>query len=145
MIDSEIYFGSAATSQSARDPFSVTISDPFADPDRNGRESGFLHNAILVDLPWPTASIEYLAEGPGCLWLMAYAQKGLKGIIQKHPSDVVILSALRTPITRAYKGGLRNAYPEQMLAAVCFANVDKLLRSPFETRFRPLTTHRLRY
>ena len=53
---------------------------------------------------------------------MANAQKGLKGILQRNPGDVVILSALRTPITRAYKGGLRDAYPEQMLAAVsCMA------------------------
>ena len=50
---------------------------------------------------------------------MAFARKGLKDILQKYPNDVVILSALRTPITRAYKGGLRNAYPEQMLASVC--------------------------
>ena len=49
---------------------------------------------------------------------MAQLQKGLKNILQKHPNDVVFLSALRTPITRSYKGGLRNAYPEQMLAAV---------------------------
>ncbi len=49
---------------------------------------------------------------------MAYAQKGLKNILQKYPNDVVFLSALRTPVTRAYKGGLRNAYPEQMLATV---------------------------
>ncbi|KAK4691597.1 acetyl-CoA acyltransferase 1, partial [Lecanoromycetidae sp. Uapishka_2] len=47
-------------------------------------------------------------------------QSGLKNILQKHPNDVVFLSALRTPITRGYKGGLRNAYPEQMLAAVRF-------------------------
>ena len=50
--------------------------------------------------------------------LMAHSSKGLRSILQKHPGDVVILSALRTPITRAYKGGLRNAYPEQLLAAV---------------------------
>ena len=49
---------------------------------------------------------------------MARFQKGLKNILQKHPNDVVFLSALRTPITRSYRGGLRNAYPEQMLAAV---------------------------
>ena len=49
---------------------------------------------------------------------MAFARKRLKEILRKHPNDVVILSAFRTPITRAYKGGLRNAYPEQMLAAV---------------------------
>ena len=50
---------------------------------------------------------------------MALAQRGTKQIFQKHPNDIVFLSALRTPITRSYKGGLRNAYPEQMLAAVC--------------------------
>lgn len=49
---------------------------------------------------------------------MAQFQKGLKNILQKHPNDVVFLSALRTAITRSYKGGLRNAYPEQMLATV---------------------------
>lgn len=54
---------------------------------------------------------------------MAYAQRGLKGILQKYPNDVVILSALRTPITRAYKGGLRDAYPEQMLATVLEATL----------------------
>lgn len=50
---------------------------------------------------------------------MAFAQKGLKNILQKYSDDVVFLSVLRTPITRAYKGGLKDAYPEQMLAAVC--------------------------
>lgn len=49
---------------------------------------------------------------------MAHAQKGLKSLLQRNPNDIVCLSALRTPITRSYKGGLRNAYPEQMLAAV---------------------------
>ncbi len=51
--------------------------------------------------------------------VIANSQMGLKGILQKSPSDIVFLSALRTPITRSYKGGLRNAYPEQMLATVC--------------------------
>ena len=49
---------------------------------------------------------------------MAQFQKGLTNILHKHPNDVVFLSALRTPVTRSYQGGLRNAYPEQMLAAV---------------------------
>lgn len=49
---------------------------------------------------------------------MAQLQQGLKNILHKYPNDVVFLSALRTPITKAYKGGLSNAYPEQMLAAV---------------------------
>ena len=50
--------------------------------------------------------------------IMAQYQKGLRNILQKHPNDVVFLSAFRTPTTRSYKGGLRNCYPEQMLAAV---------------------------
>jgi len=54
-------------------------------------------------------------ECRGILDVMAYAQKGLKN----SPYDVVILSALRTSIDQAYKGGLHNTYPEQMLAAVC--------------------------
>ena len=65
--------------------------------------------------------------------IMAQYRKGLKNILQKHPNDVVFLSAFRTPITRSYKGGLRNCYPEQMLAAV---------RSNFATLSSP-PTHRL--
>ena len=65
--------------------------------------------------------------------IMAQYRKGLKNILEKHPNDVVFLSAFRTPITRSYKGGLRNSYPEQMLAAV---------RSNFPT-FSPLPAHRL--
>ena len=41
-------------------------------------------------------------------------QKGLRNILQKADSDIVILSALRTPVTRAYKGGLKDAYPEEL-------------------------------
>lgn len=50
---------------------------------------------------------------------MAFIQKGIKNILQKNPNDVVILSALRTPVTRAKKGGLRDAYDHEMLGAVC--------------------------
>lgn len=49
---------------------------------------------------------------------MAFVQKGIKNILQKNPNDVVILSALRTPVTRAKKGGLRDAYDHEMLGAV---------------------------
>jgi acetyl-CoA acyltransferase 1 len=48
-------------------------------------------------------------------------QKGLKNVLQKNPHDVVFLSALRTPVTRAKKGGLKDAYDHELLAAVCFA------------------------
>lgn len=50
--------------------------------------------------------------------IMAHFQKGLKNILQKHPHDVVFLSALRTPVTRAFKGGLRGAHAEEMLSTV---------------------------
>lgn len=56
---------------------------------------------------------------------MAFVQKGLKNILQKNPNDVVILSALRTPVTRAKKGGLRDAYDHEMLGAVLKATLAK--------------------
>ena len=42
-------------------------------------------------------------------------KKGLKNILQKSGDDVVFLSALRTPSTRSYKGGLKDAYDHEML------------------------------
>lgn len=50
-------------------------------------------------------------------------RRGLKEILRKDPSDIVILSSLRTPITRSYKGSLRSAYPEELLAAVLRATL----------------------
>lgn len=44
--------------------------------------------------------------------------KGLAAVLAKAPSDIVILSSLRTPICRSYKGHLKDAYPEELLAAV---------------------------
>ena len=43
------------------------------------------------------------------------AKKGLKDILQKSGDDVVFLSALRTPTTRSYKGGLKDAYDHELL------------------------------
>lgn len=54
-----------------------------------------------------------------------FIQKGLKNIVQKNPHDVVFLSALRTPVTRAKKGGLRDAYDHELLAAVLKATITK--------------------
>lgn len=50
-------------------------------------------------------------------------RKGLKEILRKDPSDIVILSSLRTPVTRSYKGGLKDAYPEELLASVLKATL----------------------
>lgn len=42
--------------------------------------------------------------------------RGLRSVLQKQPSDIVILSSLRTPVTRAKKGGFKDAYPEELLS-----------------------------
>ncbi|KAF1920713.1 Thiolase, N-terminal domain-containing protein [Ampelomyces quisqualis] len=57
--------------------------------------------------------------------MAGFVQKGLKNILQKNPHDVVFLSALRTPVTRAKKGGLRDAYDHELLAAVLKATISK--------------------
>ncbi|KAH6605930.1 hypothetical protein Trco_005083 [Trichoderma cornu-damae] len=46
------------------------------------------------------------------------SKAALAAVLAKAPSDVVILSSLRTPICRAKKGLLKDAYPEELLAAV---------------------------
>ncbi|TAQ90579.1 hypothetical protein B7494_g1117 [Chlorociboria aeruginascens] len=51
-------------------------------------------------------------------------RRGLSQILRKEPSDIVILSSLRTPITRAYKGGLKDSYPEELLATVLRATLS---------------------
>ena len=62
--------------------------------------------------------------------------RGIKQVLQKSPNDIVILSSLRTPITRAKKGGLKDAYPEELLSHVLRAtlkanpNLDPALTDP---------------
>lgn len=51
------------------------------------------------------------------------AAKGLKQILSKQPTDVVILSSLRTPVTRAVKGGFRDAYDHELLSHVLRATL----------------------
>ncbi|OAP59782.1 acetyl-CoA acyltransferase [Fonsecaea erecta] len=51
------------------------------------------------------------------------AAKGLKQILAKQPNDVVILSSLRTPVTRAVKGGFRDAYDHELLSHVLRATL----------------------
>ncbi|KAM5350778.1 hypothetical protein ACJ41O_007283 [Fusarium nematophilum] len=50
--------------------------------------------------------------------------QGLSSVLAKAPSDVVILSSLRTPICRSNRGQLRDAYPEQLLSVVLRATLD---------------------
>ncbi|KAK8097832.1 uncharacterized protein PG998_013318 [Apiospora kogelbergensis] len=50
--------------------------------------------------------------------------KGLSNVLAKAPSDIVILSSLRTPVCRSYKGQLKDAYPEELLSVVLRATLD---------------------
>jgi acetyl-CoA acyltransferase 1 len=49
---------------------------------------------------------------------MAATPRGVANILAKSPTDIVILSSVRTPITRSYKGHFKDAYPEELLASV---------------------------
>ena len=57
--------------------------------------------------------------------MSALPPRGLAALLAKSPADVVILSALRTPVCRAYKGQLKDAYPEELLAAVLRATRER--------------------
>ncbi|KAG8942469.1 3-ketoacyl-CoA thiolase with broad chain length specificity [Tulasnella sp. 424] len=43
---------------------------------------------------------------------------GKAALLEKHDDDVVIVSALRTAVTKGRKGGFKDTQPEEMLAAV---------------------------
>jgi acetyl-CoA acyltransferase 1 len=47
------------------------------------------------------------------------------GVGTKHPDDVVVISALRTPIGRANKGSFKDTNPDDLLAAVLAGVVDQ--------------------
>lgn len=49
--------------------------------------------------------------------------RGLKEILTKRPTDVVILSSLRTPVTRAVKGGFRDAHDHELLSHILKATL----------------------
>ncbi|PQE11662.1 acetyl- acetyltransferase protein [Rutstroemia sp. NJR-2017a WRK4] len=54
---------------------------------------------------------------------MTMVRRGYRNIMTKDAEDVVILSSLRTPITRAVKGQLSSSYPEQLLHTVLKATL----------------------
>lgn len=55
--------------------------------------------------------------------MAGFIQKGAKNILSKQPNDIVILSALRTPVTRAKKGGFKDAYDHELLSHVLKATI----------------------
>ena len=50
--------------------------------------------------------------------MAGYMHTGLKSMLQKHANDICILSAVRTPTCKSYKGALKDAYDHELLAAV---------------------------
>jgi acetyl-CoA acyltransferase 1 len=54
---------------------------------------------------------------------MSLSSRGLRSVLQKNPTDIVILSSLRTPVTRAKKGAFKDAYPEELLSTVLKATL----------------------
>lgn len=53
------------------------------------------------------------------------SKMGKVAILMKHDDDAVICAAVRTPITRAKKGGFKDLCPEDLLSAVLAAVADK--------------------
>jgi acetyl-CoA acyltransferase 1 len=49
---------------------------------------------------------------------MAAFNKVARNVLQKSPNDVVLLSAVRSPISRSFKGGYKDARPEDILMPV---------------------------
>ena len=49
---------------------------------------------------------------------MAGLRSAARKISQKTANDVVVLAAVRSPVTRAFKGGFKDAYPEDILGPV---------------------------
>ena len=45
-------------------------------------------------------------------------------VLKKSPNDVVILSSVRNPIARAFKGGFKDSYPEDILMPVRLAALN---------------------
>ncbi|UPX16219.1 Acetyl-CoA C-acyltransferase [Ascochyta rabiei] len=53
-----------------------------------------------------------------------------RSIVQKSPTDVIVLSAVRSPITRAFKGGFKDAWLEDVLRPVMR---EAVIRAKIET------------
>ncbi|KAL7272872.1 hypothetical protein RUND412_004305 [Rhizina undulata] len=78
----------------------------------------------------PPGALEAPApSGPTGISLLRYAL-GLSNILKKNAHDVVFVSALRTPVTRAKKGGFKDAYPEELLSFILKATLEKTKIDP---------------
>ncbi|KAF1911641.1 Thiolase, N-terminal domain-containing protein [Ampelomyces quisqualis] len=61
---------------------------------------------------------------------MAAFNKVARNVLQKSPNDVVLLSAVRSPINRSFKGGYKDAYPEDILMPVMKVAVQRAQIAP---------------
>ncbi|KUJ09447.1 thiolase [Mollisia scopiformis] len=61
---------------------------------------------------------------------MASIRSAARKLSQKTPNDVVILAAVRSPVTRAFKGGFKDAYPEDVLGPVMVEAVRRAKIQP---------------
>lgn len=59
-------------------------------------------------------------------------KKGLSTILQKFPEDVVLVSALRTPVTKAKKGGLSQMFPEELLESILKSTIARSSVDPWQ-------------
>ncbi|KNF03370.1 hypothetical protein PSTG_03313 [Puccinia striiformis f. sp. tritici PST-78] len=57
---------------------------------------------------------------------MSLARHGLTHITRKSPSDVVIITALRTAIARSGRGSFKDSYPEELLSLILDASRQRL-------------------
>ncbi|KAL6353569.1 hypothetical protein LRP88_14065 [Fusarium phalaenopsidis] len=49
---------------------------------------------------------------------MSRITRSARALMTKSPNDVVVLSAIRSPITRSFKGGFKDAWPEDILGPI---------------------------
>lgn len=63
--------------------------------------------------------------------MMAAFNRVARNVLQKSPNDVVLLSVVRAPINRSFKGGYKDAYPEDILMPVSKGKMydDTMLRT----------------
>ena len=59
------------------------------------------------------------------LRVVLIVQGAKESLLKQTPDDIVIISALRTPFTRAVKGGLAKTYPEELLVQILKATVSR--------------------
>ncbi|KAL4741902.1 Thiolase, N-terminal domain-containing protein [Aspergillus similis] len=53
-----------------------------------------------------------------------------RSALKRTPNDIVLLSAVRSPITRAFKGGFRDSHPEDLLIPILQASLQRANISP---------------